>query len=183
MDHVAIDPDIKEFVQLGGLQDGRAVLTRGDYRNFESGAAELMDVSYASAIGPYANLCDGMVDQVILAVSEAPQCFDFCRVPWLSFGEFNPARLQKVAHSVETGFPIHAKPVVGGDIEGDERFSLPPRTLLQIRIEHLFPTGRVEVGRIRYHTIQVKKDGVVLVAVNSSALGLRHESLSSFPKH
>jgi hypothetical protein len=41
----------------------------------------------------------------------------------------------------------------------------------------------MQVGGVRYHTVEVKKDGVVLVAIDyAPALGLPHESLSSYPR-
>ena len=45
MDHVAIDLYLEEVVQLGGLQDSRAILTRGDDGDFEPIAVKLMDES------------------------------------------------------------------------------------------------------------------------------------------
>ena len=55
---------------------------------------------------------------------------------------------------------------------------LVPRTLLKIFVEHLFPTRRVDAG-VRYHAVEVKKDGVVLVAADALAIRLPHGSLSS----
>jgi hypothetical protein len=41
----------------------------------------------------------------------------------------------------------------------------------------------VQVGGVRYHTVEVKKNGVVLVAIDyAPALGLPHRSLSCLPK-
>ena len=55
---------------------------------------------------------------------------------------------------------------------------LSPRALLKVLVEHLFPTSRVQVGGVRYHPVQVKKDGVVLAAGDhTSAHGLSHRSL------
>jgi hypothetical protein len=53
-----------------------------------------------------------------------------------------------------------------------------PRTLLKIFVEHLFPTRRVEAGGVRYHAVEVKKDGVVVVAADALAIRLPHGSLS-----
>jgi hypothetical protein len=52
------------------------------------------------------------------------------------------------------------------------------RTLPKVFVEHLFPARGMEVGGVRYDTVEVKKDGVVLVAIDPLALGLPHKSLS-----
>src|SRR5215831_1963342 len=182
MNHIAVDAHLEEFVQLGGPQDSGAVLARGDHGNLESIAAELMDESHASLIRLHARLRDGIVDQVILAVPEPAHGFDLCRIFKVSLGEFDAARFQEVTNAIETRLPIHVKPVVDVDIEGAKCFPLLPRTLLQILIERLFPTLRVEAGCIRDDAIQVKKDSIVPVAVDALGRGVRHESLSSLPK-
>ena len=79
MDHVAIDLHLEEVIQLGGLQHGRAVLTRGDDGDFEPVAAELMDELHASVVGLHAHVRDDNVDQVVLAVPEPAYCFDLCQ--------------------------------------------------------------------------------------------------------
>src|SRR6516165_6891005 len=43
IDHIAIDLHLEELVQLGGLEHGRAVLTRGDHGNSEPNLAQSMD--------------------------------------------------------------------------------------------------------------------------------------------
>ena len=44
------------------------------------------------------------------------------------------------------------------------------RTLPKVFVEHLLPTRRVEAGGVGYYTVEIKKDGVVLVAVDALAL-------------
>jgi hypothetical protein len=57
------------------------------------------------------------------------------------------------------------------------------RTLLKVFVEHLFPTRRVNVGRVRYHTIEVKKYGIVpLPSDHASALGQLHRTLSCYQR-
>jgi hypothetical protein len=54
------------------------------------------------------------------------------------------------------------------------------RTLPKVFVKHLLPTDRVESGSVRYYTIEIKKNGVVLVTIDALALGPRHESLSCY---
>src|SRR5215470_16509310 len=57
------------------------------------------------------------------------------------------------------------------------------RTLLKVFVEHLFPTRCMNVGGVRYHTVEVKKYGVVpLASDHAAALGLPHRPLSCLPK-
>jgi hypothetical protein len=55
------------------------------------------------------------------------------------------------------------------------------RTVPKVFVEHLFPTCGMEVGGVRYYTVEVKKRGLVLVATDTLALGLPHEALSYYP--
>jgi hypothetical protein len=139
-----------------------------------------MDELYGSSVRLYAHVGYDPVDQIVLAVSQSAHCFELCRVVGISFGELDAARVQKVANAVETGLSIHVKPVVRGEIEGAEYVPSLLCTLLKIFVEHLFPTPRVKGGGVRYHTVEIKKDGVVLVATDALAIRLRHGSLS-FP--
>ena len=124
-----------------------------------------MDELHASVVRLHAHLFNDLVDQVVLAVPEPAHCFDVCGgSSGLPSGSWIPRDLEKVANAVETGLPIHIEPVVRGEIEGTKCFASLRRTLLKVLVEHLFPTRRVQVGGVRYHTVEVKKDGVVLVA-------------------
>src|SRR6516162_9721489 len=137
-----------------------------------------MDELHGSSVRLHALISYDMVDQLVLAVPEAAYCFGLCRVVRAFLGELDTARGQKVANAIETGLPIHVEPIVRGEIEGAECFSSLPRTLLKIFVEHLFPTPRVNVGGVCYHAVEVKKDGIVLVAADALAIRLPHGSLS-----
>src|SRR5262249_4114112 len=102
----------------------------------------------------------------------------------MSLGKLDAARCEKVANAVEAGLPIHIEPVVRDEIERAKCFASLRRTLLKVLVEHLFPTGRVEAGGVRYHTVEVEKDGVVLVAGDHApAVGLPHRTLSCYQRH
>jgi hypothetical protein len=60
-----------------------------------------MDESHASAVGHHANLSDGIVNKVILAVPEPAHRFDVRGVFRVSLGKFDAARVQEVANAVE----------------------------------------------------------------------------------
>src|SRR5215468_404453 len=126
---------------------------------------------------------DDSVDQVVLAVPEPVHCFGLRGVVWMSLGKLDAARCEKVANAVEAGLPIHIEPVVRDEIERAKCFACLRRALLKVLVEHLFPTGRVDVGGVRYHTVEVKKDGVVPVAGDHTpAVGLPHRSLSCYQR-
>ena len=91
LDRVAIDLHLEEVVQLGGLEHGRAVLTRGDDSNFEPVAAELMDELHGSVIGIHAHVRYDKVHQVILAIAEPAYCLNICRIFRIAFGEMDTA--------------------------------------------------------------------------------------------
>src|SRR5262245_42697706 len=74
-DHVAIDPHVEERLQFGGLQDGRAILARGDEGNFESAATQLLDEANASLVSLDPDAFDGIADQLVLAVAEPTHRF------------------------------------------------------------------------------------------------------------
>src|SRR5262245_34938553 len=70
------------------------------------------------------------------------------------------------------------------EIERAKCFASLRRALLKVLVEHLFPTGRVEAGGVRYHTVEVEKDRVVLVAGDHPpAVGLPHRTLSCYQGH
>jgi hypothetical protein len=48
------------------------------------------------------------------------------------------------------------------------------RTFLKVFVEHLFPTSGVELGGIGNHTVEVKKDGIILITVDHPTFRLRH---------
>src|SRR5262245_22771837 len=126
---------------------------------------------------------DDSVDQVVLAVPEPVHCFGLRGVVGTSFGEPDTARCEKITNAVVAGLPIHIEPVVRGDIEGAKCFASLRRALLKVLVEHLFPTGCVEVSGVRYHTVEVKEDGVVLVAGDHApAVGLLHRPLSCYQR-
>src|SRR5262249_31162861 len=156
------------------------VLARGDDGDFESVAAEVMDKLDASRVRLHTHVFNDLVDQIVLAVPEPADRFDLWGVVWASLGQLDTARCEEVANAVEAGLPIHIEPVVRGEIEGAKCFASLRRTLLKVLVEHLFPTGRVEAGGVRYHTVEVEKDGVVLVARDHApAVGL-HRPLSCY---
>ena len=122
---------------------------------------------HGSVVGLHAHVRYDIVDQVVLAVSESAHCFDLAGSSGFPSGSWIPRELEEVANAVETGLAIHVEPVVRGEIEGAKCFPFCARTLLKIFVEHLFPTRRVEAGGVRYHAVEVKKDGVVLVAADA----------------
>src|SRR5262249_18843498 len=91
LDHVAIDLSVEAAVQLDGLQDGRAVLTRGDDGDFESVAAEVMDELNASRVRLHPLVFNGLVGQVVLAVPEPAYRFELWGVVRVSLGELDAA--------------------------------------------------------------------------------------------
>src|SRR4030095_7594806 len=125
---------------------------------------KLMDEFNGPLVRLHAYVLNGLVNQVVLAIPEAAHCFDLRGGIRTSLGELDTARCEKVANAVESGFPIHIEPVVRGEIEGTKWFASLFRTLLKVLLKHLFPTRGVEVGGVRYHTVEVEEDGVVLVA-------------------
>src|SRR5262249_32634411 len=178
-DHVAIHSYLEEVGQLGGLQDSRAVLTRGDDGDFESMVAELMDELDASLVGLHPHSFDHLVDQIVLAVPQPAHCFGLWGVVQASLEKADIARGEKVANSVEARLAVHIEPVIGSEIKGAKCFAALRRTLVKVLIEHLLPTRRVQVGGVGYHTVEVKKDGVIFFAGDyAPALGLSHRSLS-----
>jgi hypothetical protein len=126
-----------------------------------------MDKLHGSLVGLYAHIRYNLVDEVVLAVAKSTHCLNLCRVIRVSFVELDSARAEKVANTVETGLAIHIESVVRGKIEGTECFPAMPRTLLKVLVEHLFPALRVEAGGVRYYTVEIKEDGVVLIAADA----------------
>jgi hypothetical protein len=106
MDYVAIDLYIEEAIQLDGLQNGRAVLTRGDDGEFEAATAELMDEFEASLVRLDPSLFNDLIDQLVLAVPEPAHGFSVWWIVRGSLGELNAARCEKVADPVEARLPI-----------------------------------------------------------------------------
>ena len=83
--------DLEEGVQLGGLEDGPAVLTRGDDGNFEPLTPELMDEAERCPRKASPHVFDYLVDQVVLAVPEPAHRLRLCRVVRASLGELDVA--------------------------------------------------------------------------------------------
>src|SRR5262245_36415975 len=88
LDHGTIDTHFEQIVQLGGLQDGRAVFTRGDDRYFEPVTAQLSDESNASLVSLHPHVLDGLGDQSVLAVPEPAHGFRLRRVVGVSLRKF-----------------------------------------------------------------------------------------------
>ena len=90
---------------------------------------------------------------------------------------FDTARCQKIANPVKTRLSVEVKSVIRGKIEGAKCFASLASTFLKVFVEHLFPTGGVQLGSIRDHAVEVKKHGVVLIAADHvSAVRLLHRS-------
>jgi hypothetical protein len=71
------------------------------------------------------------------------------------------------------------EPVVRNQIEGLKCFASLRCALLKVFIEHFFPARRVDLRSVRNHTVEIKQDRVVPVAVDHAcALGPSHRSLS-----
>src|SRR5262249_35230514 len=172
-------------MQMSGPKNRCAVLARGDDGSFESLVAELTNEPNASLVRADASLFNDLIDQVVLAVPESANRFSIGGIVRCSLGQLNAARREKIANAVETGLPVHMKPVVGGDVERMEGFAPLHCTRLEVRIEHLFPTRGVQAGGVRYHAVEVKQDGVVPVAGDQGPGpgGLRHGSLSISNEH
>src|SRR5438105_861216 len=75
------------------------------------------------------------------------------------------AGCEKITNPVISESAIHVELVIADNIERTKSFCSLGRAPLQVRIEHLFPTRRMEAGGIRDHTVEVKQDGVELLAV------------------
>src|SRR5262245_48079197 len=84
LDHGAIDAYLEQIVQIGGLQDGRTVFTRGDDRYFKPVTAQLSDESNASLVSLHPHVLDGLGDQSVLAVPEPAHRFRLRRVLGIS---------------------------------------------------------------------------------------------------
>src|SRR6516225_4285583 len=182
-DHVAIDPHIEEPFQLGGLQDGRAVLARVDEGDFEAVATQLVDKSNASLVSLHPDAFNGITDQFVLAVAEPAHRFGLWGVVRGSLRQFDAARCEKVANAVETRLSIEMESAVRGKIEGTKGFASLGRAFLEVFVEHLFPTGGVQLGGVANHTIEVKKDCVVPVATDCVlVVRLPHRSLSRYQR-
>ena len=178
VNRVAIDQHVEGIFQLGGFQNGFAVLAGGDDGDLEALTSELMNELDASLIGFNPPVLDDRVDQVVLAVPEPAHCLGLRGIVRASLGKPNTARREKVANTVEARLAIHIEPVVRSKIEGTKRFAAPARALLKVLVEHLFPTERVDAGSVGYHAVEVKKDGIVPV-VGDRTPALRAASASA----
>jgi len=56
-----------------------------------------------------------------------------------------------------------------GGIERKKCFASLHCTFLEVFVKHLFPTRRVDAGRVSDHTVEVEQDGVVLVTCDCFA--------------
>src|SRR6516165_6518895 len=144
--------------------------------------AELMNEFNAALVRFDPFVFDDSVDQVVFAVPEPVHCFGLRGVVGTSFGEPDTARCEKVMNAVVAGLAIHIEAIVRGDIEGTKSFASLRRTLLKVFVKHLFPTRRMYAGGVGDHAVEVKKDGIVLVAADALAIGLPHGSLSCSPE-
>src|SRR5262249_60984763 len=115
--------------------------------------AELTNEFNAALVRFVPFVFDDSVDQVGLAVPEPVHCFGLRGVVGTSFGEPDTARCEKVTNAVVAGLAINIEAIVRGDIEGTKCVASLRRTLLKVLVEHLFPTGRVEAGGVRYQTL------------------------------
>src|SRR5215471_16840652 len=146
--------------------------------------AQPMDEFDASLVGLYPFLFNDLVDQVVLAVPEPAHCISVWRIFRASFGELDAPRREKIANAVEARLPVDIEPVIGSEIERMKCLSSLLRTLLQVLIKHLLPTGRVYARGVGDHTIKVEQDSVVVVMGNCRlALGLPRRSHSGCFAH
>src|SRR6516225_7097392 len=140
VDRVAIYLRVEDMIQLGGPQNHRAILARSDDGDFEPAIAELVDEPDTALVGLNSFFFYDFVDQVVLGVPEAVHCLDLRRIVGASLGELDTARCEKVADAVIAGLTIHVEQIVSGDIEGMKYFTSLYRSLLEVLVEHLFPT-------------------------------------------
>jgi len=96
---------VEAGVQLDGLQDGRAVLTRGDDGDFESVAAEVMDELDASRIRRHPLVFNGLVDQVVLAIPEPAYGFKLGGSSGCPSESWIPRDARKSRTPSKRGFP------------------------------------------------------------------------------
>src|SRR4030095_647979 len=100
-DRVAVDAHLEEVLQLGGFEDGVAVLTCGDDGNFESLLTELTDELDSPRIRFHPHRGDDVVDEVILAVPEPTHRVSLWGVIRGALREVDATGGEKVAHAVE----------------------------------------------------------------------------------
>src|SRR6516162_7976900 len=179
MDRVAIDLYVEEVLQFRGLQNGGAVLARGDDRDFEPLMPKLIKEFNAALVRLHPFIFDDLVDQVVLAVPKAVHRFSLWRIIRASLGEPDAARCQKVANAVVAGLAIHIEPIVRSDVEGTKCFACLRRTPLKILVKHLSPAGGVDAGGVGDHAVEVEQDSIVSVSCDRTlALGLPPRLLS-----
>src|SRR5262249_8464330 len=137
----------------------------------------------ASLVSLHADAFNGITDELVLAVAEPAHCFGLRGVVRGSLRQFDAARREKVANAVETRLSIEMESVVRGKIAGTEGFASLRRAFLEVFVEHLFPTGGMQLGGVGNHAIEVKKDGVVPVAADCVlVVGLPHRSCSRYQR-
>ena len=130
---------------------------------------KLVEEFDAAFVRLHACVFDDLVDQVVLAVPEPAHRFSLWRIVRASLGELNSARCKKVANAVEARLSIHIQPIIRGGIERKKCFASLHCTFLEVFVKHLFPTRRVDAGRVSDHTVEVEQDGVVLVTCDCFA--------------
>src|SRR5262249_15757896 len=177
LDHGTIDTYFEQIVQLGGLQDSRAVFTRGDDRYFEPVTSQLTDEPNASLVSSHPHVLDGLGDQSVLAVPEPAHRFRLRRGGGVFLPQFDAPLFGEMPNPGGGGLVVRIQAGGRNGVEGLKGFGYLRGTLVKVFIEHLFPARRVDLRSVRNYAVEIKQDRVVPVTVDHAcALGPSHRS-------
>src|SRR6516225_5277741 len=115
---------------------------------------ELINEFHASLVRLHPFVFDDLVDQFVLAVSECAYRFELRGIVSASLRQFDAARSEKISNAIKTRLSVYIEPVVIGEIERAKCFASLVRTLLQVLVEHPFPTRGVQDSGVGYHSIE-----------------------------
>src|SRR5205823_5832512 len=106
-----------------------------------------------------APLADQAQDDLVLAISQAVHGLGLGWIARVPAGQLDPARGEERLDALVPGLAVDVLVVVLDGVEGDELLTGSRRALLQVGVEHLLPRGRVNLGRLGEHPVEVEQAG------------------------
>src|SRR5262245_435615 len=165
---LSIDSHIEKIFNLCSMEHCLTVLARSNDCGANAHASHMIDERNRTRISLDTRRREDLIDQFVFSVAEAADGFGSWRIARGAFGQFDPARFQKVAHTVVPWLSIYMKIVFDGFVKRPEWHRVLRCPSLQIFIKHRFPTGRMKTCGVRYYTVHVKQDSVKTVLCNKT---------------
>src|SRR3954447_1327312 len=152
----AVDAELQELIQTGGVDDVPAVGARGDDGAAQPRVARGLEVAARALVWLDAVLTDQPQDDLVLSVAEAVDRVRAGVVVRASLRQLDAPGGKKVPDPVVARLAVDVCVVVVVGVEGNEPITAALGPAAQVIVEHLLPRGGMDLRGLGEDTVEVE---------------------------